>query len=122
MLSVAVEDLGEVVVLHCLGRLVRGDETVLLCTAVHNLGREIVLDLAEVEAIDAAGVGVLISLQAAGVYLKLANPTRQVRDVLRVTGLESVFEISEGPWPVLSSQSETSAPRSSCVLCDGAGV
>lgn len=97
MLSVTVEDLGEVVILHCLGRIVRGDETVLLCTAVHSRGRDIILDLAEVEAIDAAGAGALISLQAAGVYLRLANPRKQVREVLRLTGLESIFEISEAP-------------------------
>jgi anti-anti-sigma factor len=95
MLSVTVEDLGEVVTLRCLGRIVRGDETSLLCAAVQHLDRNIVLDLSKVEAIDAAGVGVLISLQAAGVYLKLINPTRQVREVLRVTGLESIFEVCE---------------------------
>jgi len=45
--------------------------------------------------VDAAGVGLLVSLQAAGIYLKLMNPTKQVREILRVTNLESVFEISE---------------------------
>jgi anti-anti-sigma regulatory factor len=34
-----------------------------------------VLDLTQVDAIDAAGIGALASLQAAGVYLKLMNPT-----------------------------------------------
>ena len=95
MLSVTVEDLGEVVILHCLGRIVRGDETSILCAAIQHRGRDIILNLSKVEAIDAAGVGVLISLQAAGIYLKLINPTKQVREVLRVTGLESIFEICE---------------------------
>ena len=45
--------------------------------------------------VDAAGIGLLVSLQAAGIYLKLMNPTKQVREILRVTNLESVFEISE---------------------------
>lgn len=95
MLSVTVEDLGDVVILHCLGRIVRGDETSILCAAIQHRGRDITLNLSKVEAIDAAGVGVLISLQAAGIYLKLINPTKQVREVLRVTGLESIFEICE---------------------------
>jgi anti-anti-sigma regulatory factor len=48
-----------------------------------------------VDAIDAAGIGALVSLQASGIYLTLLNPTEQVREVLRVTQLESVFEIRE---------------------------
>ena len=95
MLSVTVEDLGEVVILCCQGRIVRGDETAILCAAVDQHGRNVILDLSGVDVIDAAGIGALISLQAAGTYLKLMNPTKSVREVLRVTGLESVFEICE---------------------------
>jgi anti-anti-sigma factor len=95
MLSVTVEDLGEVVILRCLGRIVRGTETAILCAAVRQQGRDIILDLRRVDAIDAAGIGVLISLQAAGIYLKLMDPSEHVREVLRFTGLESVFEIHE---------------------------
>ena len=53
------------------------------------------LDLTLVDAIDAAGVGALVSLQAAGVYLKLMNPTRQVREILKITHLDTIFEICE---------------------------
>ena len=95
MLKVRVEDLGEVVILHCSGRIVRGAETAILCAAVRQHGRNITLDLGKVDAIDAAGIGLLVSLQAAGIYLKLTDPTQHVRDVLRVTELDSVFEISE---------------------------
>ena len=95
MLTVIVETFAEVVVLRCLGRIVRGDETSILCSAVHQKSRNVVLDLSEVDAIDAAGIGALVSLQAAGVYLKLLNPTQQVREVLKVTKLDSIFEICE---------------------------
>ena len=95
MLTVTVENFAEVVVLRCLGRIVRGDETSILCSAVQQESRNVVLDLTEVDAIDAAGIGALVSLQAAGIYLKLMNPTEQVRGVLRLTNLESVFEICE---------------------------
>ena len=97
MLTVTVQDLREVVILRCAGRIVRGDETAVLCQAVRQYGRDIILDLANVEAIDAAGIGVLISLQAAGVYLKLMNPARNVREVLRLAGLGAIFEIVESP-------------------------
>jgi hypothetical protein len=54
-----------------------------------------VLDLTHVDAIDAAGIGALVSLQAAGVYLKLMNPTPQVREILKITNLDTIFEICE---------------------------
>lgn len=97
MLMVTTERLDEVVTLRCAGRIVRGQETAILCAAAQQHQRHLVLDLAGVDAIDAAGVGLLVSLQAAGIYLKLANPKEQVREVLRVTQLESVFEICESP-------------------------
>src|SRR5271154_2333335 len=97
MLTVTIERCGEIVTLRCVGRIVSGRESTLLCAAAREYGRNVVLDLARVEAIDAAGMGVLISLQAAGIYLTLMNPTRQVREVLRLTQLESVFEICESP-------------------------
>jgi anti-anti-sigma factor len=93
MLCVTVEDLKNNVILHCEGRIVRGYETAILCAAVRHEGKNITLDLSQVEAIDAAGVGALISLQAAGIYLQLLDPVKAVREVLRITGLESVFEI-----------------------------
>ena len=93
MLRVKSEDLGDSVILRCAGRLVRGEETALLCAAVRLRGRNVILDLGEVDALDAAGVGALISLQAAGIYLQLMNPTGAVRKVLRVTEMDSIFEI-----------------------------
>jgi len=97
MLTISVEDLGDIVILHCAGRIVRGEETAILCTAVARYGQNILVDLSLVEALDAAGVGALLTLQAAGVYLKLVNPNQTVRDVLRITHLESVFEFADLP-------------------------
>jgi anti-anti-sigma factor len=55
----------------------------------------VTLDLTEVDAIDAAGIGSLISLQASGIYLTLLNPNEQVREVLKITQLDSIFEIRD---------------------------
>jgi anti-anti-sigma regulatory factor len=79
MLTVSVQNLGDEVILRCQGRIVRGDETTILCSAVQQHGRNVVLDLKEVDTLDAAGIGALVSLQAAGIYLKLSNPSEQVR-------------------------------------------
>ena len=94
-LTVTVRDLGEVVILGGQGRIVRGSETAILCAAVQQHGRNVILDLSQVDAIDAVGVGALVALQAAGIYLRLDSPNQKVRDVLRDTALESIFEICE---------------------------
>ena len=95
MLTVTLQALDDSVILHCKGRLVRGEEDELLCATLAQYGRHLILDLAQVEAIDAAGIGVLISLQAAGIYLQLVNPKETVLQVLKLTGLDSVFEVIE---------------------------
>jgi anti-anti-sigma factor len=95
MLTVTVKDSNDGVVLQCQGRIVGGDETAILCAAVRQERRSVTLDLTGVDAIDAAGIGALVSLQASGIYLTLLNPSEQVREVLRVTRLASIFEIRE---------------------------
>lgn len=99
MLQVTVENLGETVILHCVGRIVRGHETAILCPATRRGGKNVILDLGKVDAIDAAGVGAFIALQAAGIYLQLLNPTKAVREILQVTRLNSLFEICSSSLP-----------------------
>jgi len=94
-LTVTVQEVGGLAVLRCVGRIARGEETAILCTAVRQRWREVVLDLSRVDAIDAAGIGALLSLQAAGIYLKLRDPSRRVREILSITKLDSVVEICE---------------------------
>jgi len=95
VLSVTKQSFGDMMTLRCSGRIVRGEETALLCAAVQQQQHNIILDMAEVDAIDAAGIGLLVTLQAAGYYLTLMNPTAHVREILRVTKLDTVIEISE---------------------------
>jgi anti-anti-sigma regulatory factor len=95
MLKVSVENLGEAVVLRCQGALVRGEESSLLCAALGNYGQDIIVDLAEVEAIDGAGSGALLVLQAAGVYMRLQNSSGSVRELLRAKSMEPLFETLE---------------------------
>jgi anti-anti-sigma factor len=97
MLTVTLEKLDQAIILHCAGKIVRGDETVLLCVATRSHGSPLVIDLERVEAIDAAGIGALVALQAAGIYVQLINPSDRVREVLRVTQVDSIFEIGNPP-------------------------
>ena len=96
MLSIMFESARRVVTVRCRGRLVFGLESALFGAAVPHHRREIIIvDLSGVTAIDAAGIGALISLRAAGSYLRLVNPSETARQVLRLTNLDSVFDISE---------------------------
>lgn len=94
MLTVSTEMLNGTAILKCRGRMVRGEEKSLLCAAVH-LPENVIVEMSGVEAIDAAGIGLLVSLQAAGVYLTVLNPSRHVRTVLRLTGLETVVPVCD---------------------------
>jgi anti-anti-sigma factor len=95
MLTVTVNVSDNNAILHCHGRIVSGEEHTLLCAAVQQRGHNVILDLSHLEAIDAAGIGALVSLQAAGIYLKLMNPTQHVREILHLTKLDTIFEIGK---------------------------
>jgi anti-anti-sigma factor len=99
-LRIDVEKSREVAVLQCTGRIVRNEALPVLRNVLPSLSllRVIVLDLSEVEMLDASGLGVLVSLHnwtsARGIQLKLVNPSILVREMLELTGLTSVFHIS----------------------------
>jgi anti-anti-sigma factor len=99
LLNITVEKFDGQVILHCAGRLVTGHETRLLCTAIRQSSRELRVDLREITAVDAAGIGALVSLQAAGFYLTLLDPSPILREVLARTELDSVFEIHQTQSP-----------------------
>ncbi|SPE45217.1 Anti-sigma-factor antagonist [Candidatus Sulfotelmatobacter sp. SbA7] len=100
MLTIDVERTGDVAVVRCGGRIVRGQEVRALRSAVvsEKDSRIVVLDLSEVESLDAGGLTTLLSLhqwaRSRGVQLKLVNPSRFVREILVRTQLDHVFDIS----------------------------
>jgi anti-anti-sigma factor len=106
-----VQNFRHATVLKCQGRLVRGEETSLLCAAVR-VSETAILDMSGIEAVDAAGIGVLVSLQAAGVYLTLLNPSESVRNVLCLTGVDSIFAIAKSLNEALAPAPINAAPFS----------
>jgi anti-anti-sigma factor len=100
MLTIAVEKNGDLSVVRCRGRVVRGQEVHTLRSAViaEKQSRIIVVDLAEVRSLDAGGLNTLVSLHTwatgRGIHLKLANPSPFVHQMLRRTRLDRVFDIS----------------------------
>jgi len=100
MLKVNIEKSGGVTVLHFRGRIVNGVATTTLRQAVfaHASWCAVVLDLAQVDLIDAGGLGALLELRvwakSKGIEFRLINVTRPVKQVLEITRLDSVFQIS----------------------------
>lgn len=98
MLTLIIDDLGDLAVFRCGGRIV-ADTAALLRDAVlaQPHMRVAVLDFADVVAVDAAGLGTLVALrgwaEARGAKIKLSNLRPQVEEVLELTGLKPVFEI-----------------------------
>jgi|GEM_PF-1349483 len=80
------------------GSVSRELETAMLEAATLGRYPVTVLDLAQVPAMDSAGIGALVRLQTAlatkGQRLILANPTMTVADELRLRDLHAFFQIS----------------------------
>jgi anti-anti-sigma factor len=99
-LSIRREQTGDVAVLQCAGRVVRGEALHFLKDAVTGLKkpRVVVLDLSEVEMLDGGGLGMLVFLhrwtRERSIQLKLVNPSNFVREMLDRTRLTCVFNIS----------------------------
>jgi anti-sigma B factor antagonist len=99
MLTIRIERKGSTTIVCCLGRIVVDKELSKLRDAVLcELDQQtIMLDLAAVKVMDAGGLGLLVFLHACahglGTALKLMNPTQRVAELLRLTNLDSVFEI-----------------------------
>lgn len=94
-----VRSVGEVLVVRCKGRLIFGDGTHLLAAMVGRAlaeRRHALLDLANVEAMDAAGLGVLAEMaataSAAGGEIRLCNVPGHIASLLSLTHLTQALE------------------------------
>lgn len=101
MLNVQRKNLGTVSLLNLEGRIVVG-ETGVLQDVIQTLPatNSVMVDLSDVTLVDAHGLGVLLQLreqaQAKGLRFELVNISRRVREVLRLTRLDFVFQINSG--------------------------
>ncbi len=96
MLSVHIENIGEMAVVQCEGRIVRSEAAFKSREAVCSQrdARIIVLDLSEVPAIEGGGLGMLMFLQhwtqEHDIRLKLFNPRQSARDRLEIANQPKV--------------------------------
>lgn len=96
-LSLQIETKDSQVIVHCHGPLVYETGNILY-TAVRGLigvNQCIVLDLTDVKLVDSMGLGTLVriyvSCKSAGATLQLVNLGKQIRELLGITNLFSVF-------------------------------
>lgn len=100
MLSVQIENIGDMAVVECEDRVVRSEAAFKLREAVTSQrdARIIVLDLSEVRAIESSGLGMLVFLQRWAfdhdIRLKLFNPTKSVQDRLESASSVPEFDIA----------------------------
>lgn len=99
-LQYQVESLQDVTVVNCSGRMVRGAALDQFRRRIEQLERVrvLVLDVSEVDHVDAGGLGTLLLVRRWAMQksakLKLVNPPVFFRRLLEATHLTSVFEIS----------------------------
>ena len=99
-LSLETRNRGDILIVHCQGRIVYRDEAAALSRLVGEVlhkGGKVILDLSGVTSIDSAGIGELGSLhsraQSQNADLKVASPSPIVCELLDLTNVDSLLEI-----------------------------
>jgi len=99
MLKINVDNIGDLAIVECEGRIVRSEAAFKLRDAVTaQVGaRTVVVELSEVKAIEGGGLGILVFLQRwardHNIRLKLFNPSQFVRRRLELVRSLSEFDI-----------------------------
>jgi anti-sigma B factor antagonist len=119
-LDIETRSRGDVVIVHCQGRIVYRDEASALSRLVGELlqeGSKVVLELSGVSAMDSAGIGELALLQSWAqerrAEFKCAGANPMVRTLLDLTNLDSVVEVH----PTLDAALESYSDARVCADC-----
>jgi anti-anti-sigma factor len=119
-LSLETRNRGDVMIVHCQGRIVYRDEAAALSRLVGEVldqGGKVVLDLNGVTSIDSAGIGELVFLhtwaRSRNAELKCASPTPLVHKLLRITNVNSVLDIHSTLGDALAALQ----PSEACADC-----
>ena len=116
-LKIVSREVDGVVVLALDGRIVLGEETIALRDEVKSLlgegKKKIVLDLKNVTMIDSSGLGVMVtvhsSAKSAGATLRLCNLGTRTNELLQMTRLVTVFEVSNSEAEAVSAMSKSAS-------------
>lgn len=108
---VHIRRLDDVIILDVSGRITLGEGTVTLREALQKLvdagERKFVMNLEDVDYIDSAGLGELVTaftvVRAHGGQLKLLKLTHRIHDLLQITKLLTVFDAFESETEAIKS-------------------
>ena len=122
MIEIRERDLGGVTILDVTGRMVLADgpsDELLKETMARLLARDhrdVIVNLAEVSQMDTSGLTALVAAYkiaaGRGGTLCFATPTKRVRELFRITRLNTVFETYETTEDAIASLTRESAPAS----------
>jgi len=109
-MNINTRTIGDVHILDISGKINLGQGTMVVRNTIkdllHNGGKKIVVNLAEVNYIDSSGVGELVSSFTAVAkeqgQLRLLNLTARVRDILAITRLLTVFQVFDNEQAALA--------------------
>jgi anti-sigma B factor antagonist len=110
-MQIAERDTGAVTVLDLSGKITLGEGDTLLKDKLHSLlhqgKKDVLLNLGEVQYVDSAGLGALVSayttMTREGGNLKLMHLTKKLQDLLSITKLLTVFETFDSEGEALRS-------------------
>ncbi|HEX3543756.1 MAG TPA: STAS domain-containing protein [Candidatus Acidoferrum sp.] len=109
--KVTTRELGDAVAVDVVGKIALGEGSGQLRGTIRELmdkgKKHIVLNLAGVDFIDSSGLGELVrthaSVRTHGGQLKLANPSKHVHDLLKMTKIDRVLDIEQDEASALNS-------------------
>jgi anti-sigma B factor antagonist len=101
--KLTTRQVGDVTVIDAVGRITLGEGSSTFRDMIRDMAaagnKKILLNLGEVSYIDSSGIGELVSgfttVTNHGGALKLLNLTKRVKDLLQITKLYTVFEVSD---------------------------
>ncbi len=107
------------VIADFVGKIALAEGTMLLRDTIHDFLKQgnnrIILNLADVDFIDSAGLGELVrtlaSVRSHCGQLKLVNPRENVHKLLQITKLDHVFDIENDEASALLSLRQNSAAK-----------
>ena len=110
-LTIASREVDGITVLDLSGRITLGEGSVQLRDAIRDLiskgKKNILVNLGEVNYIDSSGLGELVSAYTTaknqGATVKLLKLTKKVHDLLQLTKLYTVFDVSEDEASAIAS-------------------
>ncbi len=110
-MTASIRQVDEVTIIDLSGQIKLGEGSSVLRDTVKDLlskgARKILLNLAEINYIDSAGIGELVSAHTSvcnqGGEMKLLQLTKRVHDLLQIMKLYSVFQVADDEASALAA-------------------